>query len=185
VSEIERGLTTLSIWFDEDQLDGAESEGNHWHRILKVAEEAGEVCTEMIGWTGRNPRKGKDPAGRAKLEKELLDTAVAALGALEHLYGNPERAVSMRMLERHVAALVERSGRPLIEWAPLTCAICGDEAAYCDGTRHVYRVAIDPSVDVDSLDLTAEGKALAHGLQTWGGTVLRQSDDPFNGGLPS
>ncbi len=111
---MERGLTTLSRWFDEDQLDGADSEGNHWHRILKVAEEAGEVCTEMIGWVGRNPRKGKDPNGRAKLEKELLDTAMAALGAIEHLYGNPDRAVSLDMLEMHIQGLVERSGRPLI-----------------------------------------------------------------------
>jgi hypothetical protein len=111
---MERGLTTLSRWFDEGQ---DRDEGQMWHRLAKVAEEAGEVIDAIIGWTGRNPRKGKCKT-QADVEKELLDTAMAALGAVEHLYGNPDRAVSLDLLERHVAGLIERAGLTLIPPAP-------------------------------------------------------------------
>jgi NTP pyrophosphatase (non-canonical NTP hydrolase) len=142
MSEIERGLTTLSRWFDEDQRDGADSEGNHWHRIVKVTEEAGEVTEAMIGWTARNPRKGQSHS-QEDVEKELLDTAMAALGAIEHLHGNPDRAVSLRLLETHVRGLVKRAGLTLVPITPLLCERCGDEVAYCGGPRAHLDLKVD------------------------------------------
>lgn len=56
-------------------------------RVHKIAEEYGEVQEAIYGALGENPRKGVTN-GWDKVEKELLDVAGAALGALEHLRGN-------------------------------------------------------------------------------------------------
>ena len=58
-----------------------------WRRCAKVAEEAGEVISALIGATGENPRKGFTHT-MADVEAELLDVALAALGAVAHLHNN-------------------------------------------------------------------------------------------------
>lgn len=54
-----------------------------WARVTKTAEEAGEAITELIAITGQNPRKGVH-SSQDKLLKELADTALAALYAIQH-----------------------------------------------------------------------------------------------------
>ena len=61
----------------------------------------------MIGLTGQNPRKGVTHT-IDDVRKELLDVAVTALGAIEHLDGNQGR--SLDALAVHVAALMARAG---------------------------------------------------------------------------
>lgn len=59
----------------------------HWERVGKLPEESGEVFTAFLGWLGSNPRKGRTNEVDAVCD-ELLDVAVTALGAWEHLTGN-------------------------------------------------------------------------------------------------
>lgn len=53
----------------------------------KVANEAGEVLDAIEGAIGENPRKGV-VATWDDVDKELRDTATAALGAREYNHGN-------------------------------------------------------------------------------------------------
>jgi NTP pyrophosphatase (non-canonical NTP hydrolase) len=58
-----------------------------WRRCAKVAEEAGEVISALIGVTGSNPRKGVTHT-MDDVESELLDVALTALCAVAHLHDN-------------------------------------------------------------------------------------------------
>jgi NTP pyrophosphatase (non-canonical NTP hydrolase) len=101
-------LAALSRWIDEHPANAArDREAALWGRISKVTEEAGEVVAALIAVTGQNPRKPAS-GSMADVEKELLDVAVTALAAVEHLRGND--GSSTAALERHVRALAVRAG---------------------------------------------------------------------------
>jgi hypothetical protein len=53
-------------------------------RVAKVAEESGEAMSALIGFTGQNPRKGYSNTAE-DVVKELLDVALTALCAIEHI----------------------------------------------------------------------------------------------------
>lgn len=72
-----------------DLIDGTypsdlDPEAWAWRRVMKVAEEVGEVNEAMLGWLGENPRKGLTHT-QEDVQKELLDVALAALAAIAHL----------------------------------------------------------------------------------------------------
>lgn len=149
-------LVLLSRWIDEYGPNKArDPEAQAWGRISKIMEEAGEAVSEYIAFTGQNPRKGHSGNMQAVI-KELLDTAVTALGAVEHLTEN--KGVSIPLFENHLSNLVlraqinrskfiqigterpsDREGFKQVwvgdSWI-YTCEVCGDEASYCDGSRH-------------------------------------------------
>jgi NTP pyrophosphatase (non-canonical NTP hydrolase) len=60
-------------------------------RIDKLMEEVGETGQALGGYTGENPRKGVTHTAD-DVKSELLDVAVTALGAWEHMDGNRGRA---------------------------------------------------------------------------------------------
>jgi hypothetical protein len=76
--------------------------------VAKVAEEAGEAVSALIVCTGGNPRKQDGVGDYRAVISELLDTALAALGAVEHLIGNTGGSVAM--LELHAEAISQRAG---------------------------------------------------------------------------
>ncbi len=92
VNEASGQLAGLSAWIDEANA-ARDPEALGWHRVAKTAEEAGEAISEWLLFTGGNPRKPAS-ADDSKVIEELLDTAVAALGAVEHLRGNTGVAIS-------------------------------------------------------------------------------------------
>ena len=101
-------LAALSRWIDEHPANAArDREAALWGRLAKVTEEAGEVVAALIAVTGQNPRKPAS-GSMADVEKELLDVAVTALAAVEHLRGND--GGSLAALDAHVAALAVRAG---------------------------------------------------------------------------
>jgi hypothetical protein len=79
-------LASLSRWIDEAQGD-RNAEAVLWGRVAKIAEEHGEVIAALIGATGQNPRKGVTHT-MFDVAEELLDVAITALCAYEHLSGN-------------------------------------------------------------------------------------------------
>src|SRR5690625_6393342 len=81
-------------------------QGATWARLAKITEEAGEVVTAHIGATGQNPRKGVTHT-RADVEEELLDVALTALAALEHLRGHDARSLDL------LAARLEATDRKI------------------------------------------------------------------------
>ena len=102
---IAENLAALSRWIDDSNLH-RDTEAVTWGRLAKITEEAGEVIAAFIGATGQNPRKGVTHTTN-EVVKELLDVAVTALGAVEHMTGNAGR--SMPLLDGHLANLVERA----------------------------------------------------------------------------
>lgn len=83
-------LVALSRWVDAGNAH-RDPEAITLHRVIKVAEEMGEAVTALIGALGANPRKGTEGTLENVLE-ELLDVAVSALGAYEHIDAHQGRA---------------------------------------------------------------------------------------------
>ena len=92
-AELSPGIAALSRWID-DGNQHRYPEAATWARLAKITEEAGEVVAAHIGATGQNPRKGVTHS-TADVEAELLDVAITALAALEHLRGHDERSLDL------------------------------------------------------------------------------------------
>ena len=99
-------LIVLSEWIDEGNSH-RDPEAVTWGRIAKITEEAGEVIEAFIGYTGQNPRKGITHT-KGDVIDELLDVAVTALGAIEHLVGHQGR--SLKMLDQKIVKIAMRAG---------------------------------------------------------------------------
>lgn len=67
-------------------------------RIMKVAEEFGEVIQAVIGYTGQNPRKGFTHS-REDVVAELADVAITALVAIESMGYDPQATMDKRLAE--------------------------------------------------------------------------------------
>lgn len=79
----------ISALIDGTYRPDLDREAWAWRRVMKVAEEVGEVNEAMLGWLGENPRKGITHTSE-DVVKELLDVALAALGACAHLDGDSD-----------------------------------------------------------------------------------------------
>jgi len=99
-------LVELSEWIDEGNADRG-AEALTLHRLIKVAEENGEVVSAIIGALGANPRKGVTN-GMDKVLDELLDVAITALGAFEHIDGHRGRALTE--LDAKIVRVAVRAG---------------------------------------------------------------------------
>ncbi|HWR85627.1 MAG TPA: MazG-like family protein, partial [Rhodoglobus sp.] len=82
----QENLVALSRWIDAGNAH-RDPEAQLWGRVAKIAEEHGEAVAALIGMTGQNPRKGVTH-GADQVIDELLDVAITALGAVEHLTGH-------------------------------------------------------------------------------------------------
>jgi hypothetical protein len=102
----QENLIALSKWIDAGN-DHRDPEAITWGRLAKIMEEGGEVIEAYIGRTGQNPRKGVTHTTEDVLG-ELLDVAITALGAYEHL--DNHRGESIRELSLKLTKLVERAG---------------------------------------------------------------------------
>ena len=105
-ADLAHGIAALSRWIDEGNR-GRDPAAATWARLAKITEEAGEVVAAQIGATGQNPRKGVTHTA-GDVEEELLDVALTALAALEHLRGHDER--SLALLEEKLARTLQRAG---------------------------------------------------------------------------
>lgn len=102
----QENLIALSKWIDAGN-EHRDPEAITWGRLAKIMEEGGEVIEAYIGLTGQNPRKGATHSREDVLD-ELLDVAITALGAYEHL--DEHRGESIRELGLKLTKIVERAG---------------------------------------------------------------------------
>ena len=100
-------LVALSRWIDAGQPVTRDPEALTWGRLSKITEEAGEVIAAFIGATGQNPRKGVTHT-IADVGDELLDVAITALGAYEHL--TQHQGLALPRLDDKIRAVVARAG---------------------------------------------------------------------------
>lgn len=106
-------IAGLSAWIDTAPLNlMRDPEAVTWGRLAKIGEECGEVIAAFIGATGQNPRKGATHT-MDDVRRELLDVAVTALCAVEHLDGNTGHCLSAFAEHvEHVAARAMRERGP-------------------------------------------------------------------------
>jgi NTP pyrophosphatase (non-canonical NTP hydrolase) len=86
-------LVGLSEWIDAGNAH-RDPEAVLWGRVAKLTEESGEAMAALIGATGQNPRKGVTHS-MDDVTEELLDVAVTALGAIEHVRGHKGDALTL------------------------------------------------------------------------------------------
>lgn len=86
---IGRHIAKLSGWIDDWPPNATrDTEALTWMRLAKIAEESGEVITKYIAVTRGNPRKDHwAPVRISEVMTELLDVALSALAAYEHMEG--------------------------------------------------------------------------------------------------
>lgn len=99
-------LVELSEWIDAGNSH-RDPEAITWGRISKIMEEAGEAVAAYIGATGQNPRKGVTHTTDDVIE-ELLDVALTALGAVEHMRGHDGEA--LYLLNDKIMRVAVRAG---------------------------------------------------------------------------
>ncbi|MEV5139665.1 MazG-like family protein [Streptomyces syringium] len=104
-------VRAVSQWIDSSpENQDRDPEALLWGRVAKVAEESGEVIAALVGATGQNPRKGTS-ATMGDVERELLDVAMTALCAVEHLHAAEHvPADVMALLAAHVETVARRAG---------------------------------------------------------------------------
>jgi NTP pyrophosphatase (non-canonical NTP hydrolase) len=78
-------VARLTAWLDSHNGRSSEETGL---RLLKVAEESGEVARAWIGTAGQNPRKGVTHT-TGDVADELCDVITAAMVALTTITNNP------------------------------------------------------------------------------------------------
>ncbi|MCG0061688.1 MazG-like family protein [Streptomyces tricolor] len=89
----------LTDWLDQQNGRSQEEIGL---RILKLAEEQGEVAQAWIGYTGQNPRKGVTHT-RDDVADELCDVIVTAAVALTTISDHPADHLTAKLAS--IAAL--------------------------------------------------------------------------------
>lgn len=100
-------LVAFSRWINASYPAALDREARLWRRVTKVGEESGEVQNALRGYLGENPRKGQTH-DLGDVIGELLDTAGAALGAVEDLTG--EQGLCVAMLANHLEESAARVG---------------------------------------------------------------------------
>lgn len=120
-----RVIEEADLWLDSACSPDYQAQplAQDWARVGKVIEELGEAITELIAYTGQNPRKGTDLAAREKMLGELADVTVTGTLAIQHF------TKSLELTDGYLNA----------SWAKLASRIpTGAEDEYA-GARHVVR----------------------------------------------
>lgn len=143
---------TISDLIDSTYPPDLDREAWAWRRVMKVAEEVGEVNEAMLGWFGENPRKGHTHTSE-DVRRELLDVALAALAACAHLDRDSEpeddlAAHAEWVLDRLSSAVGAQSAERATsaagsspEDARPACDTCGDSGRVphmSEGDPHGY-----------------------------------------------
>lgn len=79
-------ISAIDEWLDAYVCDLYKHQpmAQDWARISKVIEELGETISEMILFTGQNPRKTRDPNAKDRMLKELADVVCTGTLAIQH-----------------------------------------------------------------------------------------------------
>ena len=119
-----RRITEIDSWLDENVSTEYKDQplAQHWARVAKAGEEAGEAVDALIAWTGQNPRKERRDEAFDELLDELADVALTAIYGMTHFtkmeagrLGTEAAEETLRLLlarlEHHHGRLVVRNVR--------------------------------------------------------------------------
>jgi hypothetical protein len=110
-------VTAVDEWLDSNVSEVYVNQplAQHWARISKVIEELGETISEIISFTGQNPRKPSNSDAYNKILEELADTAMTAIYAIQHFTKNSLTTAEILSYaqEKHFSRIVNSDGRLL------------------------------------------------------------------------
>lgn len=98
-------IRQLSDLIDSTYSPDLDPEAHTYRRVNKIVEEVGEVQEALFAVYGENPRKGQVDHLNYVIA-ELLDVALAALGAVAHL--THEKVDPLALLEDHTDIVLNR-----------------------------------------------------------------------------
>lgn len=101
-------VDAIDTWLDAEAVMAYREQplAQDWARVAKVSEELGEAISELILWSGQNPRKAKDPQAYARMLDELADTSLTAMFAIQH-FTKDERETS-RIIGEKLSKIYDR-----------------------------------------------------------------------------
>lgn len=78
-------VTALDEWLDANVSQPYKDQplAQDWARVGKVIEELGEAISDLIGWSGQNPRKGVYSTHH-DMVNELCDVVITGILAIQH-----------------------------------------------------------------------------------------------------
>ena len=90
-------ITSIDEWLDGNvgSTYNVAPLAQDWARVSKIAEELGEAISELILYTGQNPRKPIDPDAYERMLKELADVVCTGTLAIQHFTKNEEATRSI------------------------------------------------------------------------------------------
>jgi hypothetical protein len=90
-------IAEFDEWLDGNvsALYAAQPAAQHWARVAKVNEEAGEAIQALIAWTGQNPRKAQREEARGELLNELADVAITAVLGMQHFVKDADETLAL------------------------------------------------------------------------------------------
>lgn len=107
-------VTSIDEWLDENVSEAYKDQplAQHWARVAKAGEEAGEAIDALIAWTGQNPRKPQRDEAYGELMDELADTALTAIYGMQHFTKDADETTRLLLarLVHHHGRLVVRNG---------------------------------------------------------------------------
>jgi hypothetical protein len=107
-------VTEIDEWLDANVSEAYKDQplAQHWARVAKAGEEAGEAIDALIAWTGQNPRKPQRDEAYGELMDELADTALTAIYGMQHFTKDADETARLLLarLAHHHGRLVVRNG---------------------------------------------------------------------------
>ncbi len=148
-------LVRLSEWIDAGNAH-RDPEARTWGRIAKIGEECGEAIEAFLALTGQNPRKGVTGVADDVVE-ELLDVAVTALGAIEHLREHDGRALDLLATKiRRVAYRAGLTDEPTPEPEPVAPSAPSRRAVSWPSPVGRAARVLDPEATIGPTPTTSE-----------------------------
>jgi NTP pyrophosphatase (non-canonical NTP hydrolase) len=103
-------INRVDIWLDENVSQEYKDQplAQDLARVAKVGEEAGEAIEAFLGYTGQNPRKGRNKELGDVLD-ELSDVVITGLLGIQHFTKNTEYTMDIifRRMEYRISSIPE------------------------------------------------------------------------------
>ena len=107
--EVTEAIRRLDVWLDAEVAESYRNQplAQDWARVGKVIEELGEAITDLIGYTGQNPRKGVTSTQEAMFD-ELADTIITGYLAIQHF--TKDAGLTVKIVNERWQYRVRKSG---------------------------------------------------------------------------
>jgi len=118
-SEYQIAITAVDRWLDANCSEDYKSQplAQDWARVSKMIEELGEAISEIILFTGQNPRKPRDLTARARMLKEIADVITTGTLGIQHFTRDADETMSI--IYANMSKILNRNPEILRDYGPV------------------------------------------------------------------